>query len=855
MAQTAKYRKKTARAGRAAGKKKAGRAGRSFSERDLRRLRELGGLALAAAGCYLALVLYLGWSGGLTGQWSQELFRYLFGVLIYLTPLAMIAGGALLIFPEAPLGPLGLRVGLALLICALFLATGANTFSILGSQPAHTAYFASGYFSAHGGLVGDALYWVTGSLTGDVGSTVATVFLLLASAFLITGASVRTVLVASGLRAGRAAAGARRTTQQLGQNLAERRAAALEQAAPGAGGAAAAMDGPAAKGTPFGAEPVAGRRPAVGEVLAAHGGGNPMDGAETFPDIFQAGGTALAVAEAPAQPAAATATKAVDAPDDASRRTGLKPVAGDAVQGELFPKTRHEQETGYIVPNADLLRKSGEQEISAKGSERISNVLTETLASFGIEARVIGMESGPRVTRYELQLGPGIKVSRISNLKNDIAYALATTDIRILAPIPGKSAVGVEVPNTSPNLVTLGDIYRDFPAGGGPLMVWLGKDIAGKPVYTDLAQMPHLLVAGTTGSGKSGCINCLISSILLRSTPDQVNMILIDPKRVELNHFEGIPHLLTPVVTVMKDAANVLANLVQEMESRYGQMQLVKARQLDELNKVRLKRGQKQLPYVLLVVDELADLMMVAPGEVEDAIIRLAQKSRAVGIHLVLATQRPSVDVITGMIKANVPSRIAFAVSSQIDSRVILDTAGAESLLGQGDMLFRPLGSSQLKRIQGAYISEEEIKLLTDRCRSQQTPDFNFDLLEGKQADGEEALPADEDGLLPEAMELVVSTGTASVSFLQRRLRVGYTRAGRLIDMLEKRGVISGYEGSKPRRVLMNEEALRHLLAGGQGQRDTAARAAEEDERGLDGEGGAPGAGPDWGDHDNEEDL
>jgi S-DNA-T family DNA segregation ATPase FtsK/SpoIIIE len=508
-------------------------------------------------------------------------------------------------------------------------------------------------------------------------------------------------------------------------------------------------------------------------------------------------------------------------------------------QTELFPRDPEAEADAYLPPDPDMLKKSSGIHSDTKDShQRISRVLVETLDSFGIEAKITGVVSGPRVTRYELQLAPGIKVSRVSNLKNDIAYALATTDIRILAPIPGKSAVGVEVPNMRPNMVTLGDIYRDFPEGAGPLMVWLGKDIAGNPVYADLAQMPHLLVAGTTGSGKSGSINCMVSSVLLRCRPDDVKMILIDPKRVELSHFEGIPHLLTPVVTVMKEAANVLSNLITEMESRYSQMQLVKARHLDELNRVRIERGQKPLPYILLVVDELADLMMVSPTEVEDAIIRLAQKSRAVGIHLVLATQRPSVDVITGMIKANVPSRIAFAVSSQIDSRVILDSSGAETLLGLGDMLFRPLGASGLQRVQGAYISEEEIKLLTDRCKAQQQPDFRHELLEGSEGDEDgERLPADEDELLPEAIQLVVSSGTASVSFLQRRLRVGYTRAGRLIDMLEKRGVISGYEGSKPRRVLIGEDGVEHLLEQRQpsaAEPDTVTGGLDEAETALD---------------------
>ena len=324
--------------------------------------------------------------------------------------------------------------------------------------------------------------------------------------------------------------------------------------------------------------------------------------------------------------------------------------------------------------------------------------------------------------------------------------------------------------------------------------------------------MPHLLIAGTTGSGKSGCINSMLCSILLRATPDEVRMILIDPKKVELNHYETIPHLLTPVVTNMKNAAAVLANVVREMESRYELMGLHKARNLPEMNRVRLRDGKAPLPYMLVVIDELADLMMVSPAEVEDAIIRLAQKSRAVGIHLLLATQRPSVDVITGMIKANVPSRIAFAVSSQTDSRVILDTAGAEALLGSGDMLYKPLGTSRLQRVQGGYISEEEIALLVQQCRVQAEPDFSEELLEAAPDVEAEELDPDEDDLLDDAILCVAQHETASVSLLQRRLRVGYTRAGRLVDMLERRGVISGYEGSKPRRVLVSYDEAQRMV-------------------------------------------
>jgi S-DNA-T family DNA segregation ATPase FtsK/SpoIIIE len=405
----------------------------------------------------------------------------------------------------------------------------------------------------------------------------------------------------------------------------------------------------------------------------------------------------------------------------------------------------------------------------------------------------------------------------VAALKDDLAYALATTEIRILAPIPGKQAVGVEVPNLAPNIVTLGDIYEEVQPPASPLSVWLGKDISGAAVWTDLARMPHILIAGTTGSGKSGCINTMLCSILLRATPDELRMILVDPKRVELGLYESIPHLLTPVVSSPKTAAAVLANVLTEMERRYERMSAARARNLGELNRVLSGRGEPSVPNLLIVIDELADLMMISPQDVEDAVIRLAQKSRAVGIHLVLATQRPSVDVITGMIKANVPSRIAFAVSSQTDSRVILDQSGAESLLGQGDMLFKPLGTSRLQRIQGAYVSEEEIALIVEQCRNQRPQELDESLLEvpssREHEDGDEEFDPDEDPLLDRAIEIVVQTQTASVSLIQRRLRVGYTRAGRLIDMLERRGIISGYEGSKPRRVLVGEAELDRVLS------------------------------------------
>ncbi|MGB2953752.1 MAG: DNA translocase FtsK [Gaiellaceae bacterium] len=494
----------------------------------------------------------------------------------------------------------------------------------------------------------------------------------------------------------------------------------------------------------------------------------------------------------------------------------LAPLHAEEPEQNLFDVTS--EHADYRLPDRDVLRRSPPSNSSSTAAgERVAEALVQTLANFGVDASVVGQISGPRVTRYELQLAPGTKVSKVAALKDDLSYALATTEIRILAPIPGKQAVGVEVPNQSPNLVTLGDIFDDLPGTASPLSVWLGKDISGSAIWTDLARMPHILIAGTTGSGKSGCINTILTSILLRATPDEVRLILIDPKRIELGYYESIPHLLTPVVSSPKEASAVLRNVVGEMERRYERLSAVRARNLPEANRAFRSRGEPTLPYLLVVIDELADLMMISPQEVEDAVIRLAQKSRAVGVHLVLATQRPSVDVITGMIKANVPSRIAFAVSSQTDSRVVLDQGGAESLLGQGDMLFKPLGTSRLQRLQGAFVGEEEIALIVEQCRAQREQELDESLLETPEpafdADSDEEFDPDEDPLLERAIEVVVQTQTASVSLLQRRLRVGYTRAGRLIDMLERRGIISGYEGSKPRRVLIADGDVNRVVS------------------------------------------
>ena len=464
----------------------------------------------------------------------------------------------------------------------------------------------------------------------------------------------------------------------------------------------------------------------------------------------------------------------------------------------------------YVPPPLSLLNFGrGDAEHDAEGTSRR---LTRALSELGVEAHVVRAVVGPRVTRYELRLGSGVKVGKVRNLQQDIAYALAATEVRILAPIPGKSAVGVEVPNTKPAKVTLGDVFSEYPdANDWALPVGLGKDISGRAVFFDLAEMPHLLVAGTTGSGKSVMLNGLLTSLLLTTDPRQVKMVLIDPKRVELSQFVRVPHLITPVVTDVKKAANALSWAVSEMERRYEVLEKAGMRSLDGYN----DRGAEQMPYVVVVIDELADLMMTAAAKVENAVIRLAQKARAVGIHLVVATQRPSVDVITGMIKANVPSRIAFAVSSQIDSRVILDAPGAESLLGMGDMLFKPVSALRPSRVQGAFISEPEVERVVSACASGAEARYVEEVTEAKQEKEETEEPEDE--LLPEAASFVVATQQASVSAVQRRFRVGYSRAGRIIDALERKGVVGPYEGSKSRGVVATElDLLRIFDSGGE---------------------------------------
>jgi S-DNA-T family DNA segregation ATPase FtsK/SpoIIIE len=486
---------------------------------------------------------------------------------------------------------------------------------------------------------------------------------------------------------------------------------------------------------------------------------------------------------------------------------------------------------GYRLPSLDLLREAPPTAKGGRDEQQVMDTLEQTLQSFGVDAGVAGFTRGPTVTLYEVNVGEGTKVKKVLALGDDIAYALATPDVRIIAPIPGKSAIGVEVPNDTRDFVVLGDVLRSRVAKDErhPLAVALGKDVHGRSVMIRLSQMPHLLIAGATGAGKSSLINAFVTSVLMRSTPDDVRLMLVDPKRVELSHFADLPHLISPVIVHPKRAAEALGWVVREMELRYEQLATVGMRDIDSYNaavadgSLRIPPGREDdfehLPNILVVIDELADLMMVAPRDVEDAICRIAQMARAVGIHLVVATQRPSVDVVTGLIKANIPSRIAFMTASAADSRVILDVGGSEKLLGHGDMLFLPSSASRPHRIQGAWVTEKEIEAVAEWVRQQREPEY-VQGIEGlgrpPSPDEEAGGGGDDDDLVEQAAELVIRSQLGSTSMLQRKLKVGFARAGRIMDLLEERGLVGPSQGSKPRDVLMtwDEWVEAHARAG-----------------------------------------
>jgi S-DNA-T family DNA segregation ATPase FtsK/SpoIIIE len=773
-------------------------------------------LALIAVGIFLGGVAYVGWAGGALGDGAVTAMRILLGALGYVMPAGLVLGGALILARELRPPTRPLRAGTICLTIAITLALTAGTLGLGPGAPVAGALWRVSSVKPRGGILGAGEYWICTHLISRAGADILAVFLLIAGAILVSGAGLAGALHRTGT-------GVASTGRALRDVSVEARSGALGRRGGGVAAGHPDADDEADDDrdgdldtTPAGDENAptpeweisegSGSELPVPDPIAAAPAAPDTDPLLAIEELAEVEPPELALEEEEAGPGGPA--RAVDEDD-------LTP------QGRYRESITEDPKFVWRVPTARFLTRStgAESKPDTAGQAQTARTLVEALGHFGIEATVVGKVSGPHITRYEIRLAPGVKMSKVANLKDDLAYALAATDIRILAPIPGKQAVGIEVPNARRRIVHLGDVIGAAPEDWSPLTVWLGKDIAGKAVGADLAKMPHLLVAGTTGAGKSACVNAMLSSILLHATPHEVRLVLVDPKQVELNHYESIPHLLTPVITSPRKAANALQNLVREMEQRYSIMSLARTRSLPELNRVRESRGEVALPYILCVIDELADLMMVAPADVEDSIIRLAQKARAVGMHLVLATQSPRVDVITGMIKANVPSRVAFAVSSQTDSRVILDQNGAESLLGQGDMLFSPVGSSRLQRIQGAYIDEAQILEITEAWRKQGEPELQEQLLEevpsedGGDGNGaSDPNDADSDPLLEEAISLVAQMGTASTSMLQRRLRLGYTRAGRLIDMLERRGIISGYEGSKPRQVLISEADVPRIL-------------------------------------------
>ncbi|MHA6626027.1 DNA translocase FtsK 4TM domain-containing protein [Pseudonocardia sichuanensis] len=762
------------------------RVGRSLG-RAVGRTRELDpahrrdglGFALLVLGVVAAAGIWWG-AGGPVGGWLSGAVAAVVGLGAVVLPVLLVATGVLLMgTPPHPESRPRVAVG------SLLLALGVlGLVHIVAGRPDDPALWSQG-----GGAIG---YVAATPLATGLTSWVAVPVLVLLSgyAFLVlTGTPVRAV--------------PNRVRRLLGQTV--------EEPEPESG-----AQGEAVTDTP----PVALRRPSRRRQASRVADVYRDDPDETPEALDPPAAEGAPAAEEPARPkrkpGAVQATPPAEAEPDGAVGEQLRLTVQPTAEGQ----------EPYKLPPSDLLPTGPAPKTRSRANDAMIEAIGGVLEQFNVDAQVTGFTRGPTVTRYEIELGPAVKVEKITQLQRNISYAVATDNVRLLAPIPGKSAVGIEVPNTDREMVRLGDVLRSGAARTEqhPLGIGLGKDIEGHFLVANLAKMPHLLVAGSTGSGKSSFVNSMLVSLLSRATPDEVRMILIDPKMVELTPYEGIPHLITPIITQPKKAASALAWLVEEMEQRYQDMQASRVRHVDDFNrKVRSgeitaplgsEREYRPYPYILCIVDELADLMMTAPRDVEDAVVRITQKARAAGIHLVLATQRPSVDVVTGLIKTNVPSRLAFATSSLTDSRVILDQPGAEKLIGMGDGLYLPMGAGKPVRMQGAYVSDEEISSVVAFTKDQAEPTYTEGVTAQKQGEAKEIDPdiGDDLEVLIQAAELIVTSQFGSTSMLQRKLRVGFAKAGRLMDLLETRGIVGPSEGSKAREVLIKPDELESVL-------------------------------------------
>ncbi|MEY3072693.1 MAG: hypothetical protein RLZZ353_889 [Actinomycetota bacterium] len=816
----------TSRRGRREGPGPLGRLVRAVGAQLGERRRDLAGVLLLLTGVLLGLAIHLDAAGpvGAAMAWTAVALT---GLAAYLLAPALVAAGVLLVLgrPGQEVGRLAVGGGLTAVavLAALHLAADVPP---PGALPGVTGAAADAAVRG-GGAIGWLLAAPLDLALSRTGAWVAVVALLVLGVLVAARLELRTVLGLLGRLAGRAGGGLAGAGSGVAARLRARAAAEPTDAVSGpgpldgAGGEAMPpVDDHAAFPVPWADEPDTDvdSDPDATRPIPVVGADEPVpvpapEDAETAP------------LDAPEVLGADDTDATAEAADDAA--TAARPQRARRIlpPGERPP---------YELPPLDLLAAGRAGGGDASGAEAQARALQDTFTQFGIDARVVRTSRGPTVTRFEVEVGPGVKVAKVVSLGDDIAYALAAPDVRIVAPIPGRSAIGIEVPNQKRDLIALGDVLRSDVARKDehPLSVALGVDIAGAPVMVDLATMPHLLVSGSTGSGKSVTLNGMIASILMRARPDQVRMLLVDPKRVELGVYDGAPHLLAPVVTDPKRAADAVQWCVKEMEQRYELLALLGFRNIDGYNEA-YDRGQLasrpgpdgldiapvRMPYVLLVIDELADLMLVAPRDVEDAICRIAQMARAVGIHMVIATQRPSVDVITGLIKANIPSRLALAVASQTDSRTILDAGGAEKLVGRGDMLFQPASQGKPSRLQGCWVTEAEIAEVVRFCRLQREAEYDERIGRsegtGGAAGGRAVEDGTDEGLLRRAAEQVVESGLGSTSMLQRKLRIGFARAGRLMDELEQVGCVGPSEGSKAREVLWDEERLRAALEAG----------------------------------------